>query len=226
MDVPSEQELRRVAHGMLAAVGPMCRAIYLGGSKVNGVIANPHETDFVLVFDAKDRQELKSKTRIAHEVIREYAKREGIDVVTSVNYYDVKSPDCIDAIQSRSSHCMVNAVGSLVDEHDQGSYIDRQMILLAGEPSIPDYDVLGKDRDDYVYHLKRAVRLLLGGSLRISEKRWYQVCIGTCILENGSYELTDRQRDEANVLHDMAPETAEERKRLKADLARRVSELI
>lgn len=226
MDVPGEQELRSVAHGMLVAIGPTCKAIYLGGSKVNGVIANPHETDFVLVFDAKDRQELKRKTQIAHEAIREYAKREGIDVVTSMRYCDVKSPDCVDAIQSRSSGGMVDAFGNSVDEHDQGSYIDRQMILLAGEPSIPDYDVLGKDRDNYVCHLKRAVRLLLGGSLRISEKRWYQVCIGTCILENGSYELTDRQRDEANVLHDMAPETAEERKRLKADLVRRVSKLI
>jgi len=220
-----ERDLRRIASGMLKAIGEDCEAIYLGGSRVNGVIANPHETDFVLVFDAKDRLELRRKTRIAHKAIREYAKREGINVVTSINYYDVKSPDCVDAIQSRSSRVMLDALGNPVDEHDQGSYVDRQMILLAGKPSMPDYDVLGKDRDNYVCHLKRAVRLLQAGSKRISEKRWYQVCIGTCMLENGSYELTDQQKHEANVLHDMAPETAEWRERLKANLAERVNRL-
>lgn len=111
------------------------------------------------------------------------------------------------------------------DWHDQGSYIDRKMLLLAGEDVLPDYDVLGKDRADYVSLLKRAVRRLLTGSGRFSEKRWYQVCIGVCILENGSYELTDGQKKDANMLHDMSPGTAERRALLKDDLARRVMEL-
>jgi len=96
------------------------------------------------------------------------------------------------------------------------------MVKLAGEDMDLDYDVVGKDREEYVSILKAAVRKLLD---RMNQKRWYQVYIGLCMVENGSYDLTDEQKLNANMLHDMTEETLGMRLGLQKEIASRVDSL-
>lgn len=205
------------AERLIKRLGPLCKAVYLGGSRVLGFIDGCHDVDIICFYDSSDGQFAWPSQYIASlraNVMRLAAETGGnalnkivLDADTGVAY---------DLAQLRD---MAN------EEREYGSYVNRLMVKLAGEDVEFGFDILGKDRGYYADKLRETVCRLCDPQYPLNQKRWYQVCVGTCMLENGSYDLTDMQKEDANVLHGMEPETAERRERLKADLIDRVNRL-
>ena len=78
------------------------------------------------------------------------------------------------------------------------------MIKLVGEDINFTFDVIDKDREEYKQILRETVEKILSNKIR-NQKRWYQILRGVYILINNSYELTEHQRKEINILHDLTP---------------------
>lgn len=80
------------------------------------------------------------------------------------------------------------------EEHAIGSYIYKDMQLLVGEKINFKFDILGKDKEEYISLLK---------SYKITnEKRYYQLYRGCLLVSKGNYNLTSDEINELNLLHD------------------------
>lgn len=167
------------------ALQPECKAIYLGGSAVESYINNPHDIDFICFA-----QNEMARLRMLVKLIK-YQK---------VNASLFTSEE--DWLQTRS-----------IDNEEQtyGSYIYRDMQLVAGEAISFKLDILGGDYNKYIDILKTNINTIT------NTKRFYQLYRGALIVSKNSYELTDEEKDELNQLHD---KTASE------ELINKVKELI
>ena len=165
--------IKQTAEQLYQSLQPYCVAIYLGGSLCEGIVEHPHDIDFICF----------SKTPKQMNDIRK-----GIYLYTKQH----KLPDNYDFIQVRNKQN---------EEHAYGSYINKKMIKLVGEDIEFDFDVIRKDRAEYIQVLKTTVNDLCTGKIR-NQKRWYQIYRGLCILMNNSYELTEEQKCRINILHD------------------------
>lgn len=166
--------IKQTAEQLYQSLQPYCVAIYLGGSLCEGIIENPHDVDFICFSSTP---------------------REMNDIRRGIYYYTKKHPlpENYDVIQIRNAQN---------EEHAYGSYINKKMIKLIGEDIIFGFDVIEKDREEYLQLLKTAAVDLSTGKLQ-NQKRWYQLLRGIYILLNNSYEVTEEQKNEINVLHDL-----------------------
>lgn len=168
--------IKQTAEQLYLSLQPYCIAIYLGGSLCEGIVENPHDVDFICF--SKTPREMNDLRR----GIYQYTKNTSL-------------PESYDFIQVRNIQN---------EEHAYGSYINKKMIRIIGEELKFDFDVIGKDRQEYIQILQSTVADLCQGKI-LNQKRWYQIYRGLCILLNDSYEITPEQRQEINVLHDLAP---------------------
>ena len=152
---------------------PYCIAIYLGGSACQEYIENIHDIDFICFVD--------EPVNMCHirRLIDWYKRKQ-------------KVPENYDFIQIRTKQ---------QEEHSYGSYINKMMIKLIGEDLEFKFDVIDKDKVEYIKILKDAVDKLISGKI-INQKRWYQIYQGLCIMKNKSYILTTEQIKNLNILHD------------------------
>ena len=150
-----------------SALQPECKAIYLGGSVVESYINNPHDIDFICFA-----QNEMARLRMLVKLIK--YQKENASLFTSEE----------DWLQTRS-----------IDNEEQtyGSYIYRDMQLVAGEPISFKLDILGSDYNKYIDILKNNVNTIT------NTKRFYR---GELIISKNSYELTDEEKNELNQLHD------------------------
>ena len=169
-------EYKKIAKDMLVFMKPYCCSIYLGGSLVYPQIRNSHDVDFIIFSTGTLENKCHTK-RLSHV----YKKKN-------------KLPENIDVLQQRTS---------LEEEHSYGSFINKKMIKLAGDDIDFDFDVIGKDRDEYKSILLETAEKIQTGKIT-NKKRWYQVLCGYYILKNNSYDLTETQLEEINIVHDQA----------------------
>lgn len=147
---------------------PYCKAIYLGGSYTQTYIKNPHDIDFIcFAYTELDRLRMILK-------LTQYQ-----------NIYKDEFQLNEDWIQTRSIEH---------EEHSYGSYIYKDMILLCGEKINFKFDILDKDRKEYINILKT--------THLHNEKRLYQLYRGYLIIKKNSYELSSDEIEEINKLHD------------------------
>ena len=76
------------------------------------------------------------------------------------------------------------------------------MVKLVGQTIKFEYDVIDKDREDYIKKLKSKILDLTKNRWK-NQKRWYQILRGIYIIKNKSYKLTKEQAENINKFHDL-----------------------
>lgn len=160
-----------------------CEAIYQGGSRVDPVIDNAHDYDYICF--AKPLCRIKIL-----RVLREL----GINNPGSVKRTE-NNENLVDFSQIR------------VVPYTQitwFSYLDNLMIKKVGNDICPKTDIIKKYRSEFLQELKIKADKLYKKEIK-NQKRWYHILRGVYILLNNSYEVNDDQRKEINILHDLTP---------------------
>lgn len=173
------------AKQVFSTVADYCSAIYYGGSRVDPVIDNPHDYDYICFAKPLQRYNLVCQLR--------------------KNRLRVGRSICKNARQSNL--CLATQDFSQIRVYPYTaitwfSYLDVLMEHLIGEEVCPKTDVIHQHRDEFINCLQQKMQDLLSGKLR-NQKRWYHILRGAYILINNSYEVTTEQRYEINILHDL-----------------------
>lgn len=169
-----------------------CSAVYYGGSRVDPVINNPHDYDYILFAKPLHKYGLCQYLRKNH--FREGLSAKGNKAVKTTSTKIPKEHQHYDLSQVRSVP---------YSKITWFSYLDPLMILVAGEDVCPKTDVIDEHRIAFLKCLQDKANELSTGLMRNS-KRWYHILRGVYILINKSYEVTDQQRIEINILHDLS----------------------
>lgn len=169
------KQIKKIAESIYEYAQPYCIAVYLGGSLCENIIDNPHDIDFICF------SELSSEKYPLGWKIQAFLKENPL------------VEEC-DFVQIRTKQ---------KEEHSYGSYINKRMIKLVGEDINFTFDVINKNRSEYIQILKDTVEKLLTGKIK-NQKRWYQLLRGSYILINNSYEISKEQKNEINILHDLS----------------------
>jgi hypothetical protein len=126
-------QIKEIATNIYKYLQPHCVAIYLGGSICESLIENVHDIDFICFSDKP--------------VDMCYIRR-------GLHFYQKKHqlPENYDFLQVRTKQ---------KEEHAYGSYINKKMIKLIGEDIDFNFDVINKDREEYIKILQEAKNQLL-----------------------------------------------------------------
>ena len=160
--------IKNKANKMFQILQPYCTAIYLGGSITQSYINNPHDVDFICFADNEiNRMKMTF-------LLRRYISKHQEEFSTEEDW-----------IQTRHRE---------YEEHAYGSYVHKDMQLLCGKEVEFKFDILGKDRAEYIKILKNAKFN--------NKKRLYQLYRGYLIVKKNSYDLTNDEIEKLNLLHD------------------------
>lgn len=158
-----------------------CAAIYLGGSRVDPVIENPHDYDYIC-----------------------FAKYLELDtLIYKLNKLGFKQQDGTEATKPKTLLDMTQIRYYPYTQINWFSYLDHYMIKIIGDDLCPELDIINKYRKDYLLELKDKTNKLLNIWTNAS-KRWYHILRGVYILLNNSYDVTEEQKREINILHDLS----------------------
>lgn len=166
----------------------ICYAIYLGGSRVDPVIDAAHDYDYICFPKPHCRHFLVNKL-----------KKLGFKSRGSLNALTRKKDNSID-LTFDISQMRVPPYNKI----DWFSYLDCLMTKFIGEEVCPKTDIIVEHRNAFLKDLKEKAKLISNGTIT-NQKRWYHILRGIYILKNGSYEVSDEQRKEINILHDLTP---------------------
>ena len=159
-----------------------CAAIYLGGSRVDPVIENPHDYDYIC-----------------------FAKYLKLDtLIDKLNKLGFKQQDGTEATKPKTLLDMTQIRYYPYTQINWFSYLDHYMIKIIGDDVCTKLDIINRYRKDYLLELKDKANKLLNTWTNAS-KRWYHILRGVYILLNNSYDVTEEQKREINILHDLTP---------------------
>lgn len=165
-------------------IDSFCIAIYSGGSTVDPVINNPHDFDYICF--AKPNKKTALLNRLAKLGLRINASMK--------NNANNKNKSAYDFSQVR------------VYPYTQitwFSYLDILMEKVIGEDICPKTDIIYKHRAEFIAELQNKMKLLLECRIK-NNKRWYHLLRGAYIIQNNSYAVTEAQKKEINILHDLS----------------------
>lgn len=165
-----------------------CEAIYQGGSRLDPVIENPHDYDYICFAKDLQRHNLL-RILISHGFKTTGSKRKLKQMSTNSIQEDL-----YDFSQIRSYP---------YTKIDWFSYLDILMIKVVGEDICPKTDIISKYRNEFITDLKVKANKLTKNIIT-NQKRWYHILRGIYILLNNSYAVTDEQKKEINILHDLS----------------------
>lgn len=155
-----------------------CNAVYKGGSRVDPVINNPHDYDYIWFVKPSWYYEFITTLQSFNILDESYRNKTLLDV-TQVRIYPYTQIDWF-------------------------SYLDILMIKIFGEDVCPATDVIVEHRQKFIESLKqKAAEIPQNKDLK--PKRWYHILRGVYILLNNSYDVTEEQKREINILHDLTP---------------------
>lgn len=160
-----------------------CDAIYFGGSRVDPVIMNPHDYDYICF----------AKPLCKHHLLKILMK-EGYAIAGSKKDKKMSDKKYEDFSQIR------------VYPYTQitwFSYLDILMQKILGEDVCPKTDIITKHRLEFLKALREKAVLIASDVIK-NKKRWYHILRGTYILINNSYEVSENQKQELNILHDLS----------------------
>lgn len=160
-----------------------CEAVYLGGSQIDPVIENPHDYDYVCFSAPETLADLLIKMETLG-----YPQRDGTEAT--------KPKTLLDFTQIRIiSDPTINWM----------SYLDCLMTKVIGKEVCPKTDIIKEHRKEYLTDIRKKVcRLLTEEEWIKHPKRWYYALRGIYILINNSYDVTEDQKREINILHDLS----------------------
>lgn len=155
---------------------PYCNAVYRGGSRVDPVIDTPHDFDYIWF-------------------VKPFWYYEFVTTLQSFNTLDenYRNNTLLDITQVREDP---------YTQIDWFSYLDILMIKIFGDDVCPATDVIFGHRQEFIESLKqKAAEIPQNKDLK--PKRWYHILRGVYILLNNSYDVTEEQKREINILHDL-----------------------
>lgn len=158
----------------------ICGAIYYGGSRVDPVIDNPHDYDYICFAKPLQLQNLRRRLT-QHNIAVAGSKQKHTSTM-------------LDFSQIRAYP---------YTQITWFSYLDSLMIKVVGEDVCPKTDIIKEHRQEFIDCLKIKAQALKLGKIK-NQKRWYHLLRGVYILMNNSYEVTPEQKQEINILHDQA----------------------
>lgn len=162
-------------------INDTCSAIYYGGSRVDPVINNPHDYDYICF--SKKLQSQKLRRTLVHNKLAVAGSQRNKQSTTIEDFSQIR-----------------------IYPYTQitwFSYLDPLMIKVAGEDVCPKTDIIKEHRQEFIDCLKIKAHALKIGKIK-NQKRWYHLLRGVYILRNNSYEVTPEQKQEINILHDLA----------------------
>lgn len=165
-------------------VSDRCDAIYKGGSSVDPVLNSSHDEDFILFAKHCEYQNLQQD-------LMRLGLRKPFEYIEVIDNISVEGKDFS---QIRSS---VN------NRIDWFSYLDVLMIKVIGEDVCPKTDIIKEYRKQFLKDLREKALWLQEGKIK-NQKRWYHILRGVYILINNSYGVSEEQKREINILHDVA----------------------
>ena len=169
-----------------------CVAIYEGGSRVDPAINNPHDFDYISFAKKHCRNFVQqSLANLGLQIKGQWSRFEKLNTKQKEKWL---SKDHADFSQVRVIP---------YDSITWFSYLDILMIHIIGEDICPKTDVIYEHRAEFLAKLKEKMNDLLSGKMK-NNKRWYHLLRGAYILLNNSYEVTSEQKQEINILHDLA----------------------
>ena len=173
-----KRNIKSIACNMYEKLQPYVVAIYLGGSSVDKYIKNKGDVDYIIfVRKASDKP-------IVQNLIKS---------ILGLKINDFNKIDNQDFMNIRTLE---------KEEKEYGSYINKMMVKLVGQTIKFEYDVIDKDREDYIKKLKVKILDLTKNRWK-NQKRWYQILRGIYIIKNKSYKLTKEQAENINKFHDL-----------------------
>lgn len=176
MDI--KRNIKSIACNMYEKLQPYVIAIYLGGSSVDKYIKNKGDVDYIIfVKKASDKPIVQNL----------------INFILGLKKNEFNKIDNQDFMNIRTLE---------KEEKEYGSYINKMMIKLVGQTIKFEYDVIDKDREDYIKKLKTKILDLTKNRWK-NQKRWYQILRGIYIIKNKSYKLTKEQAENINKFHDL-----------------------
>jgi len=166
-----------------------CRAVLLTGSSVLPYIKNPRDEDYVFLYkDAKSARAAEEK------------------ILARYSWVEMK----------QKFHWDIH-IRTEVGEDNYG--YNNQIKVIIGDKTV--LDELPKLLDNIEYWKQRCVEICEHQKHIIEKfttiayyfkKIWYYVYRMVAIINNNSYELTEKQIEEINILHDKKTGTIEEKK--------------
>lgn len=161
-------------------LSPYCNAIYFGGSWVDPVIEHPHDFDYICFVKPFCYYELAcgiQSLNLSSPLDENFMDHGGVDLtqIRKIPYTTI----------------------------DWFSYFDILMVKLFGDDVCPKTDIIADHREAFIKDLKIKAKDLEQDIIH-NQKRWYHILRGVYILINNSYEVTEEQRQEINILHDLS----------------------
>lgn len=158
-------------------LSPYCNAVYFGGSRVDPIIDNPHDFDYIWFVKPFWYYEFVTTLQSFDILDESYINKTLLDV-TQVREYPYTKIDWF-------------------------SYLDVLMIKLFGDNVCPTTDIIVEHRQEFIESIKQKAAEIHQNKC-LKPKRWYHILRGVYILLNNSYEVTEEQKREINILHDLA----------------------
>ena len=173
-----KRNIKSIAYNMYEKLQPYVIAIYLGGSSVDKYIKNKGDVDYIIfVRKASDKPIVQNL----------------INSILGLKINEFNKVDNQDFMNIRTLER---------EEKEYGSYINKMMVKLVGQTIKFEYDIIDKDREDYIKKLKVKILDLTKNRWK-NQKRWYQILRGIYIIKNKSYKLTKEQAENINKFHDL-----------------------
>lgn len=174
---------------------PLIKAIYLGGSGVSGFINNPHDVDFITFTDSKENL---------------------IKLNIFLKRYKKLHPDLFE-----DNECWVQIRLMNHTKLTYWSYLYSNMQLLIGEPNSFSFDPINNidTKNQYIKYLKEHYMY------HINKKRIYHFYRGYLLVTKGTYDLTEEEIENLNMLHDQKPEDYEKIQKLQNELKLKIRRL-
>ena len=128
-----KRNIKSIACNMYNKLQPYVIAIYLGGSSVDKYIKNKGDIDYIIfVRKASDKPIVQNLIKFILGL-----KTNEFNKVDNQDFMNIRTPE--------------------KEEKEYGSYINKMMVKLVGQTIKFEYDVIDKDREDYIKKLKTKI---------------------------------------------------------------------
>ena len=128
-----KRNIKSIACNMYDKLQPYVIAIYLGGSSVDKYIKNKGDVDYIIfVRKTSDKPIVQNL----------------INSILGLKINEFNKVDNQDFMNIRTLE---------KEEKEYGSYINKMMVKLVGQTIKFEYDVIDKDREDYIKKLKAKI---------------------------------------------------------------------
>ena len=167
-----------------------CEAIYFGGSRVDPVIDNAKDFDFICFAKQYKRT-----------ILRNLLNKLGCRTAGSIKINAKKLSSTVEYQHDHEDFSQIRHYP--YNKITWFSYLDTLMVKIVGKDVCPKTDIINTHRKEFLADLREKADWLITDLMK-NKKRWYHILRGVYILINNSYEVTEEQHKEINILHDLS----------------------